>query len=81
MIWLILAGSFTFRASILLISVAILASAAMNDFRDRSPPLEGIDCEFLSFSEAGSHCRVSSLSPQINSNPDSHPFARTLPDI
>ena len=58
MIWLTLAGSFISRASILLIRVAILASAAMDDSRDRSPPLEAIDYEFLGFSEAGSHCRV-----------------------
>ena len=48
-----LAGSFISRASILLIRIAILASVVINDFRDRSPPLEAIDCEFLNFSEAG----------------------------
>jgi len=38
--------------------VAILDFAAMDDSRDRSPPLEAIDCEFLNFSEAGSHCKI-----------------------
>ena len=73
-------GSFVSRASILLIRVTILASVGMDDSRDRSPPFKAIDCEFLSFSEAGSHRRVFSLNPQIKLNPDSHPFARTLPD-
>ena len=58
MIWLTLAGSFVSRASILLIKVAILAFAVMNDLRDRNPPFEAIDCEFLDFSEAGSHCKI-----------------------
>ena len=49
MIWLTLAGSFVSGASILLVRVAILASAVMDDSRDRSPPLEVIDCEFLGF--------------------------------
>ena len=80
MIWLIVAGSFVSRASVLLIKVTILASTAMNDSKDRSPPLEVIDCEFLDFFETGSHCRISQLNPQINPNPDSHPYARTLPD-
>ena len=53
LVWLTLAGSFVSRASILLIRVAIL-----DDSRDRSPPLEAIDCEFLDFFEASSHCRV-----------------------
>ena len=52
----------------------------MDDSRDRSPPLEVIDCEFLGLSEAGSHCRVFSAKSSNNPNPDSHPFARTLPD-
>ena len=80
LIWLTLAGSFISRASILLIRVVILASAVMGDSRDRSPPLEAIDCKFLGFFEAGSHCRFSQLNPQINPNPGSHPSARTLPD-
>jgi len=58
LIWLTLAGSFVSRASILLIRVAILASAAMVDSKDKSPHFEAIDCEFLDFSEVGSHCRV-----------------------
>ena len=53
-----IASSFVSRASILLIRVAILVSVAMDDSRDRSPPFEAIDCEFLNFSEVGSHCRV-----------------------
>ena len=64
-----LAGSLVSRASILLIRVAILASAAMDDSRDRSPPLEAIDCEFLDFSEAGSHCRVFSAKSSNKSQP------------
>ena len=80
MIWLTLTGSFISRASILLIRVAILASAAMDDSKDRSPPLESIDCEFLDFSKTGSHCKAQ-LNPQINPNPGSHPFVRTLPDM
>ena len=74
-----LAGSFISRASILLIRVAILASIAMNDSKDRSPPFEAMDCEFLDFSEAGSP-GFSQVNPQTNPNPDFHPFARTLPD-
>ena len=58
MIWLTLAGSFVSGASILLVRVAILASAVMDDSKDRSPPFEAIDCEFLSFFEVGSHYRV-----------------------
>ena len=58
LIWLTLAGSFVSRASILLIRVTILASAAIDDSKDRSPPLEAIDCEFHDFFEAGTHCRV-----------------------
>ena len=50
--------SFVSRAPILLIRIAILASAAMDDSSDRSPPLEAIDCEFLGFFETGSHCRI-----------------------
>jgi len=45
-----LAGSFVSTALILLIRVAILASAVMDDSKDRSPPLAAIDCEFLGFS-------------------------------
>jgi len=41
--------------------VAILASAAMDDSKNRSPHLEVKDCEFVGFSEVGSHCRVSPL--------------------
>jgi len=55
---LTLVGSFVSRASILLIRVAILASAAINDFKDMSPPFEAIDWEFLGFFEVSSHCRV-----------------------
>ena len=58
---------------------AIIASVAMNDSRDWSPPLEAIDCEFLDFSEMAPIAGFSQLNPQINPNPDSHPFARTLP--
>ena len=75
-----LADSFVSRAFILLIRVAILASAVMDDFRDMSPPLEAIDYEFLGFSEAAPIAGFSQLNPQINPNPDSHPSARTLPD-
>ena len=53
-----IAGSFVSRASILLIRVALLAFAAMDDSKDRIPPFEAINYEFLGFSEAGSYCRV-----------------------
>ena len=43
------ASSFVSRASILLIRVAILSSAVMEDSKDRSPPFEAIDCEFFDF--------------------------------
>ena len=75
-----LAGSFISKASIFLIRVAILASAAMDDFRDRSPPFEALDCEFLGFFEAGSHYRVFSTKSSNKLYSDSHPFTRTLPD-
>ena len=52
----------------------------MDDSRDRTPPLEAIDCEFLDFSEASSHCRVFSAKSSNKSQPDSYPLARTLPD-
>ena len=81
MIWLTLAGSFISRASILLIRVAILASVAMDDFRDMSPPLEAIDYEFLGFFRLAPIAGFSQLNPQINPNPDSHPFVRTLLNI
>ena len=74
-----LTSSFVSRAFILLIRVAILASASMDDSRDRSPYLEAINCEFLRFSEAGSHCRIFSAKSSNKSQPDSHPSARTLP--
>ena len=80
MIWLTLAGPLVSRASILLIRVTILASAVMDDSRDMSPPLEGIDCEFLDFSEAGSHCRVFSSKSSNKSQPYAHPFEGILPD-
>ena len=67
MIWLTLVGSFISRASSLLIRVVILASAAMDDSRDMSPPFEFIDCEFLDFSEVGSHCRVFSAKSSYKS--------------
>jgi len=60
--------------------VAILASIAMNDSKDRSPPLKVIDCEFLGFLEVGSHWRVFSANLQINPNPDFYPSARISPD-
>ena len=69
MIWLTLAGSFVSRASIPLIRVAILASAVMDDSRDRSPPLEAIYSEFLGFSEAGSYYRVFSAKSSNKSQP------------
>jgi len=47
LIWLTLAGSFVSIASILLIRVAILASAAICDSKNRSPPFEAIDYEFM----------------------------------
>ena len=72
-----LAGSFISRASILLIRVAILTSAVMDDFKDRSPPLEAIDCEFLSFLEVAPIVGFSQLDLQTNPNPDFHPFVRT----
>ena len=75
-----LAGSFIFRASILLIRVSILASATMDDFKDRSPPFEVIDCEFLGFFKVAPIAGSSQLDFQTNPNPDFHPFARTLPD-
>ena len=40
-------SSFISRASILLIRVAILGLGAMDDFKDRSPPLEAIDYDSL----------------------------------
>ena len=64
-----IAGFLISRASILLIRVAILASVAMDDSRDRSPPLKAIDCEFLDFSETGSHCRVFSAKSLNKSQP------------
>ena len=77
--WLTLAGSFVSSASIFLFRIAMLASTVMDDSKNRSPHFEAMDCEFLGFFEADSHCRVF-LNPQINPNYDSHPFARTLPD-
>ena len=62
-------GSFVSKASILLIRVAILASAVMNDSKDRSPPFESIDYEFLDFSEVGSHCKVFSARSSNKSQP------------
>ena len=59
---------FCSRASIL-IRVAILASAAMDDSKDRCPPFEAMDCEFLDFSEVGSHCRVFSAKSSNKSQP------------
>ena len=79
MIWLTLAGSFFSRASILLIKVVILASVAM-DARDRSLPLEAIVVNSLVFSRLALIAGFSQLNPQINPNPDSHLFARTLPN-
>ena len=64
-----IAGFLISRASILLIRVAILASVAMNDSRDMSPPLEVIDCEFFGFSEASSHCKVFSAKSLNKSQP------------
>ena len=77
LIWLTLAGFFVSRASILLIRVAILASAAMDDSKDRSPPFDAINCEFLSFSVVGSYCRVFSGRSSNKSHLGFHPFART----
>jgi len=64
-----LAGSFISRASILLIKVVILASAVMNDYKGRSPPLEALNCEFLGFLEVGSHYRVFSARSSNKSQP------------
>ena len=56
-------GSFVSRASILLIRVAT------DDSKDRSPPLDAINCEFLDFSKAGSYCRVFSAKSSNKSHP------------
>jgi len=77
LIWLTFAGSFISRVSILLIRVVILVLTAMDDSKDRSSPLEAIDCEFLGFSEVGGFSQVDL---QINPNPDFHSFARISPD-
>jgi len=79
LIWLTLAGSFVSRASILLIRIAILASVVINDFRDRSPPLEAIDCEFLNFFEAGSHCSIFSAKSSNKSQPWFSSFCKNPP--
>ena len=47
-----MAGSLVSNASILLMSVAILANEVIDDFIDKSPPLKAMDCEFLGFSRA-----------------------------
>jgi len=77
---LTLAGSFISRASILLIRVAILASVAMDDSKDRSPPFEVWTVNSLVFLRLAPIAGFSQLNPQTNPNPDFHPFARTLPD-
>jgi len=69
LIWLTFAGSFVSRASILLIRFPILASIAMDDSKDRIPPFEALDCEFLDFSKVGSHCRVFSARSLNKSTP------------
>jgi len=74
-----IASSFVSRASILLIRVTILASTAMDYSRDRSPPLETINCEFLGFSEAGSHCRIFSAKSSNKSQPWFSSFYKNLP--
>ena len=75
-----LAGSFVSRAFILLIRVAILASAVIDDSKDRSPPFEATDCEFLGFSKVGSIGEFSQLDLQINPNPDFSSFCKNPPD-
>ena len=56
----------------------MLALAAMDDYKDRSPPFEALDCDSLVFLRLAPIVGLSQLDPQTNPNPDFHPFARTL---
>ena len=71
-----LEGSFISRAFILLFRVAILASAAMDDSKNRSPPFEAINCEFLGSQRLAPIGGFSQQDLQINPNPDFHLFVR-----
>jgi len=53
-----MANSFVSNASILLMSMAIFASAVTDDSIDKSPPLKVMNCEFLGFSGLGSYWMI-----------------------
>jgi len=55
---LAVAGSLVSNALILLMSVAIFASEAIDDSIDKSSPLEAMDYEFLGFLGLGSHWMI-----------------------
>ena len=52
----------------------------MDDSRDRSPPFVAMDCEFLSFFEASSHCRVFSAKSSNKFQPWFSSFYKNPPD-